>query len=130
MTKVSRRALARYGVDRLVAGVSLSKIAAELASILVGSRRQAEASLLISDIMTELENRGLVARVNLVSARSLPDKLTQQIDNFVRQAAGVNKTILNQQVDKALLGGLRIETANHAWDFTLSKQIESMRGVI
>lgn len=129
MTNVSRRNLAKYGADHLLAGAKLSEVAKELAGVLVGSKRSSELQLLIWDIMRELENRGVIAQANLSSANDLPAKLSQQIGDYVKRAAKVDSVILNQQIDPSLIGGVRIETANRAWDTTVAKEIDDMRKV-
>ncbi|PJE65530.1 hypothetical protein COU91_01020 [Candidatus Saccharibacteria bacterium CG10_big_fil_rev_8_21_14_0_10_47_8] len=129
MTAPSRRSLARYGADQLLGGAKVSEVAKELASAMVASGRQTTAALLVADIMRELEDRGVMARVNLTSAKALPAKLSQQISDYAKRAAKVDDVILNQQLDPALIGGVRIETANRSWDFTVAKKIDDMRKV-
>lgn len=129
MIAPSRRSLARYGADQLLGGVSVSKVAKELAAVMVVSRRQASAPLLVADTMHELEDRGVMAQANLTSARALPAKLSQQISNYVKIAVKVDNVILKQQADPALIGGVRIETANRSWDFTVAKKIDDIRKV-
>lgn len=127
MIAPSRRSLARYGTDQLLGGAGVSKVAKELAAAMVVSGRQASAPLLVADIMHELEDRGVMAQVNLSSASALSAKLSQQISNYVKKAVKADSVILKQQVQPDLIGGVRIGTANYSWDFTVAKKIDDMR---
>lgn len=129
MIAPSRRSLARYGADQLLDGIGVSKVAKELAAVMVVSGRQASVPLLVADIMHELEDRGVVAQVDLTSATALSAKLSQQISSRVKKAVKVDSVILKQQVEPDLIGGVRIGTANYSWDFTVAKKIDDMRKV-
>jgi F0F1-type ATP synthase delta subunit len=127
MTSPSRRLLARYGASQLVAKRPVAEIARELGSVLIASRRQKEADLLVSDIAWELERRGQAANTKLTSAFPLTQSLKQEIQSFVKKAAKVDSVILDEQIDKKVLGGVRIETARHAWDKTLARALADIR---
>ncbi|MBI5906658.1 F0F1 ATP synthase subunit delta [Candidatus Saccharibacteria bacterium] len=129
MIAASRRSLARYGANQLLEGVKMPLVAEKLAAALVISERQASAPLLVADIMRELEDRGVVARADLASANALSARLHKQISDYLKQAVKVDDVILNQQIDPALIGGVRIETANRSWDLTVAKKIDDMRKV-
>jgi len=127
MTSPSRRLLASYGATQLIAQRPVAEIARELGSVLIASRRQKEADLLVSDIAWELEHRGQTANTKLISAFPLTQSLKEEIQSFVKQAAKVDSVILDEQIDKNVLGGVRIETAQHAWDKTLARALADIR---
>jgi len=127
MTSPSRRLLASYGATQLIAQRPVAEIARELGSVLIASRRQKEADLLVSDIAWELEHRGQTANTKLTSAFPLTQSLKEEIQSFVKQAAKVDSVILDEQIDKNVLGGVRIETAQHAWDKTLARALADIR---
>lgn len=129
MIAASRRSLARYAANQLLGGVKMPLVAERLAAALVVSGRQASAPLLVADIMRELEDRGVVAQADLASASVLSVKLSKQISDYLKGAVKVDDVILNQQIDPALIGGVRIETANRSWDLTVAKKIDDMRKV-
>ncbi len=129
MTKLSRRQLAVYGADQLLTNKSPHQVAKELASVLVNSRRQNQAELLADDIGWELERRGQVANANITSARALSEALLKQISTHIKQAAKVRSVIINQNIDKSVIGGVRIETAAHSWDKTLRRKLTDIREI-
>lgn len=127
MTSPSRRRLARYAASQLIAKQPVSTVARELGAILIASKRQKEADLLVSDIAWELENRGLAANTKLTSAFPLPKSLRTEIQNYVKKAAKVDSVVLDEQIDKNVLGGVRIETSHHAWDKTVARALSDIR---
>jgi hypothetical protein len=57
MVNVSRRKLAAYAADELLAGQSLNEVAKKLAAVLIASKRQKQIEQLLQDVAWELENR-------------------------------------------------------------------------
>ena len=127
MAALSRRQLAVYGADRLIDSKNLDTLAAELAAVLVATRRQNQAELLASNIGWELEARGQVANAQLTSARALSESLRQQISVHIKKAAKVGDVIISQEIDDSLIGGVRIETAAHSWDKTIKRKLTDIR---
>jgi F-type H+-transporting ATPase subunit delta len=129
MHNLSRRQLAVYAADQLLDNARPAKIARELAAILIISRRANQAGLLADDIGWELERRGRTANATIVSAHTLSEQLRKDITAHVKKAAGVKEVIINQTVDPSVLGGVRIETAAHSWDKTLSRKLTEIKEV-
>jgi F0F1-type ATP synthase delta subunit len=129
MAKLSRRSLAIYGADQLLANKTPGKVAKELASVLVASRRQNQAEQLVDDIAWELEKRGRMANAQVTSARALSDALRKQVTTHIKTAAKVQQVILNEVVDQSVIGGLKIDTAIHSWDKTLRRKLTQIREV-
>jgi F0F1-type ATP synthase delta subunit len=129
MIKLSRRSIAKYAADQLIAGAKAPALSKQLAVLMVNSKRQSEARLLVMDIMRELEDRGVVARVYVNSAHDLSVELSQEIAGFVRLATKVHDVIVETDTEPNLIGGVRIETANRSWDTTVAKKIDDMRKV-
>jgi F0F1-type ATP synthase delta subunit len=124
---LSRRQLASYGADQILAGISTVKVAKQLAAVLSESRRTKEAELLSRDIAYELETRGKVASANIVTATQISDEIRVQITKFIKEAAKVDEVGLQENIDKSVLGGVKIETAVHAWDKTLAAKLRNIR---
>ena len=99
-------------------------------SFLVSSRRAAQAELLAQDIAWELERRGEVANVSVTTAHELSEQLRKQISSFVKKSARVNQVIIDENLDRSVIGGVRIDTAAHSWDKTLSRKLTEVREVL
>ena len=127
MNKLSRRALARYAVDRLLAGVKPSSLAAELAAVLVESGRGAEAEFLLQDIAWELEARRELVMAKITSVTPLSKALEVELSSQLKKATAAKAVYLEKELDRSLLGGLRIETAAHIWDLSVTSDLNRLR---
>jgi F0F1-type ATP synthase delta subunit len=130
MVELSRRSLAIYGADQLLANKQPGAVAKQLASVLVASRRQNQAEQLVDDIAWELESCGRIANAQVTSARALSDALRKQISAHIKAAASVEQVILNENIDESVIGGVRIDTAAHSWDKTLRRKLIQIREAV
>jgi F0F1-type ATP synthase delta subunit len=130
MAKLSRRTLAIYGADQLLANKSPRAVAKELASVLAASRRQNQSEQLVDDIAWELESRGRIANAQVTSARALSETLRKQIRAHIKTAAKVSEVILNETIDESVIGGVKIDTAAHSWDKTLRRKLIQIREAV
>lgn len=127
MIKISRRQLAVYATNELLDGTAPSKVALRLAAVLVEFKRAHEVDLLIQDINRELEVRGKLANANVTTATELSGSLQNELTKFIKLAAKVDQVTLNENIDKSLIGGVRVETAVHAWDKTVVGKLTQIR---
>lgn len=127
MQKLSRRTLARYAADQLLANQSPKKVAEQLGAVLVASKRAGQAGQLIEDIAYELENRGVMALAEIASATKLDDKLKVELEKFIKKAAAVDQVEIEERVDESLIGGVRIETAKRSFDQTIKRRLTDIR---
>lgn len=127
MNKISRRSLARYGVDQLLAGIPARTVAKHLAAVLIDNKRQKEAPLLLDDINYELQNRGRLAVATVTTANELSVKLRAEVTVLVKKSSKVQQVLLSEKIDKNIIGGLRIETAERTWDKTVIGQLHKLR---
>ncbi len=129
MSKLSRRSLAKYAADQLTNGSSVEETAKKLAAALVENGQQANLDYLMSDIAAELESRGQLAVSQVTSARPLSAELRQQLIAKLKQSTGVEAVLLEEQVDKQLVGGLRVETAGKVWDSSLRRKLQQLKEI-
>lgn len=124
----SRRQLADYIIDYLAGAKARSKLSKNVAAALIASRNKKETDLLMEDVAHELENRGLVAHAKVTTATPLTDQLRGQLKAQLKKAVVVKNVILEEEIDKAVIGGIRIETANHTWDKTIARRLNDIKG--
>jgi F0F1-type ATP synthase delta subunit len=127
MIKLTRRQLAKYAVDELAAKRPTAEIASHLAAVLVMQKRKSEAELLVADIGQELEARGLLAQVRVTSAHLLSAEQLAKLGLQLRKKLAVDGVELSGRIDKKVLGGVLIESANRRWDLTIKKQLNTIR---
>ena len=84
MRLVSRRKLAKYAAEQILAGNDA--VLEEIAGLLIYEKHEREVDLLVRDIEAELAERGeIVASVE--SARALDDSTRRKIEQFLASAA-------------------------------------------
>ena len=129
MTRISRRSLARYAADRLSNGASSADLAKELAAALTANGQAHDSDYLISDIAAELERRGTLSVSQVTSARPLTDDLRTQLKDRLKAATGAQAVVLEETIDKSLIGGLRVETAGKVWDASLRRKLQQLKEI-
>ena len=128
MRLVSRRKLAKYAAEQILAGNDA--VLEEIAGLLIYEKHEREVDLLVRDIEAELaENGEIVASVE--SARALDDNTRHKIEQFLATAAsGKNskpKVSLRESIDPTLIGGFKLQTPTATLDATVSKKLNDLR---
>jgi len=116
--RISRRKLADYIVNRVERGDGIGAVVEELAAYLIDTRRTREAMLIVRSIEDELAARGTVV-AHVQSARPLSNEMKEAIQRLLN-ASTVH---LNEEVDPALIGGIRIEAPGKRLDATVKRKI-------
>lgn len=118
--RLSRRKIAQYAAERLVDGGA--DIVKQVAAMLVAEGRQRELDLIVRDIYDALESKGVVV-ATVSSAHGLSDQLKQAVQKMV----GADRVIIREQINKDLIGGVKIETANKRYDGTVQYKLSELR---
>lgn len=149
MARVSRRKLAMYAAERLLAGDET--VIDELAALVVAEKRERELDLLVRDIEAEMADRGTIV-ATVESARELDASTKSEIERLLtsvegRSAARVSpddtrsearapeagvssrdlKVLLRESIDKTLIGGFKLRTPTQSLDATMSKKLHDLR---
>ncbi|MDO4712690.1 MAG: F0F1 ATP synthase subunit delta [Candidatus Saccharibacteria bacterium] len=119
--RVSRRALAQYAAERLLAGDAA--VIEELAALLVAEGRQHDAALLVRDIEGAMAERGTVV-ATVESARALDAATRRSIEELLGDATQIH---LRQVVRPELIGGVKITTPTQVMDATIAKKLDTLR---
>lgn len=120
--RLSRRKMAAYVADKLVAGTPVSAALREVAAYLQDSRRTREQELLVRDIESEMANRGIVV-ADVASAHPLDKAIEAQI----KAMTGATSLQLRQSVDESLLGGIRIDIPGKRFDGTIRHKLNALK---
>jgi F-type H+-transporting ATPase subunit delta len=129
MNKVSRRALAHWAAEQLQTGKSAADVAKHLAAILKQSKMVGQIDFLIDDIAWELEQQQALAVGKVTTAHDLSRQLEQVLAAQIKKATGAKEVVLEKQVDKSVIGGVRVETASRVWDETVSRKLSELKEV-
>ena len=128
MRLVSRRKLAKYAAEQILAGNDA--VLEEIAGLLIYEKHEREVDLLVRDIEAELAERGeIVASVE--SARALDDSTRRKIEQFLAAVASDKnnkpKVSLRESIDSTLIGGFKLQTPTATLDATVSKKLNDLR---
>ena len=128
MRLVSRRKLAKYAAEQILAGNDA--VLEEIAGLLIYEKHEREVDLLVRDIEAELAEGGeIVASVE--SARALDDNTRRKIEQFLATAASDKnskpKVSLRESIDPTLIGGLKLRTPTAILDATVLKKLNDLR---
>lgn len=128
MRLVSRRKLAKYAAEQILAGNDA--VLEEIAGLLIYEKHEREVDLLVRDIEAELaENGEIVASVE--SARALDDSTRRKIEQFLATAASDKnskpKVSLRESIDPTLIGGFKLQMPTATLDATVSKKLNDLR---
>lgn len=116
--RLSRRKLAAYVADNLVAEEKSSDVLRELAAYLIESRRIRESELMIRAVEDALEERGVtVATVTTASP------LSTELRENIQQLISSRDIQLCEVTDPSIIGGVRIETPSSTLDATIKRKL-------
>jgi len=128
MQTLSRRSLARYAANSMVAGVPSAEIARHLGAALIETKKTKQLAQLIEDIAYELEERKLAAHAQITTAHVIDEQIRKQIENFIAKQTGAKQVTLSENLEPALIGGIHIETAKLSWDETIRRKLTDIGG--
>lgn len=127
MQAISRRKIATYVADQLVAGKDAKSLMKQAASYLIEHKLLSQAELLVRDIEAALAREHGVVLAEITSARELSADLIKNIEQFVKTAEGARAVEVSASVDPSLLGGVIIRTPSSELDTTVRKQLNMLR---
>lgn len=124
--KLSRRSLAKYAAEYLIAGKSQKDISQQLAAYLISTRRTSELDVIIRDIQFYLAENGHIAGA-VTSAHTLTAETVKAIESFAKQKTGAKSVSLDRNVDEALIGGIKLEVPGYELDTTIARQLTLLK---
>lgn len=126
MRLVSRRKLAKYAAEQILAGNDA--VLEEIAGFLVHEKHEREVELLARDIEVELAERGTVV-ATVESARALDLATKDEIKNLLSSNASDQdiNVLLRESIDQALIGGFKLRTPTATLDATIAKKLNDLR---
>ena len=129
MNKVSRRELAHWAAGELIAGKPAVAVAKHLAAVIKESGTANQLNFLIEDIAWELEQQQALAIGKITSSHPLTISLEKALETQIKTMTKAKDVVLEKQIDKAVIGGVRVETASRVWDSTISRKLAELKEV-
>lgn len=122
--RISRRKIAKYFVDELMAGKK--NVHLQLAAYLIESKRTRELAIIIRDIEYRLALRDQVI-ADVTSAHELSDATRRQIEKMVRGIKPKAKVYFRNTVDPDVIGGLKVEVMSRVMDSTVKNKLTALK---
>lgn len=127
MSIVSNAVIARALLADIANGTSMTDATSSLAAYLIEERRVNDTSAIVRDVERQL----LVSKgdlyVRATTATPLNSEMKDQIRAMFGSAEGVKKVIIEETIDKTVIGGVRCETAEKRLDLTVHRQLQRLK---
>lgn len=124
--RLSRRLLATYATEQIIAGADKTTLINQLAGYLVENRRTKEVDLIVRDIEAALAERGTVV-AHVSSARPLSDKSLESVRSIIGSIGSAKSVQLRSSVVPGLLGGVVIEVPGGEFDGSLRRRLNVLK---
>lgn len=124
--RLSRRKIAAYTADQLVAGKS--SVLDELAALIVDEGRERELPLIVRDIEGALLARG-IAVADLDSAYELTGEAKNSLETLVKEQTGAKTVHFRTREEKDLLGGVRLSLPGEELDATVRRRLDNLKAM-
>lgn len=121
--KLSRRKIAEYFADKVLAGGSVADALTEIAAYLIESGRVRETNLVIRALEDALSDRGTVV-ASVASARPLDEMMKSELSALI----GAETVLFRETVNPELIGGVLIETPQQTLDATIKRKLTALYG--
>lgn len=122
MSSPSRRELAE-AILRLSEKLSEAKLTGAVAAFLIENRRTGELDAIMREVARLREQRDNLTEVTATSAFKLNDGARKAIATLL----GKKKLIINEVVDREVLGGVRLETSELMLDLTVRNRLNQLK---
>lgn len=121
----SRTRVAHYLASRLADSGDRAKAVQAAAAWLVTTGRSRQDRYLARDVAQALSERGYVL-VRIATARPLDADARAAIESFLRRETGAQTLELEEIIDPALIGGVRLELPGAELDATVRRRLTAL----
>jgi F0F1-type ATP synthase delta subunit len=127
MPRTSLSQLAKVLADRTMSVSSSKQLASEIASYLVQEKRVNELESILREVRVYRDEKG-VLDVRVVSAHELAAADVSEVESLIRREfPDVKRVTIDQEIDKNLVGGIKIQTARKQLDMTIRNKIDTFK---
>lgn len=125
----SRTKLASQIVNRIELD-GTKELAKKIAAYLIDNAKTGELNSLIRDIIQTRKIKTNIVELTAISAHELERKQIDEITELVKKISpNAEKVIVNNQIDSDVIGGVRLEFANHLLDLSASAKLSKLKQV-
>lgn len=115
-------------VAEMLAKQSEKSLAKKIAAYLIEKGKTNELNSLSRDIMQARKNRDNIIELTAISSHALSETQLEAIKRTVLKISPkADKVIINQKIDESIIGGVRLEFANHLLDLSVSAKLNKLK---
>lgn len=129
MAKESNNVIAQALLSDLRSGKEYKKSIESLAAYLVEEKRLVDLKAVIRDVEKILLDTEGILYVHATSAFELTNSMLNELTQIFQKQSGAKKVIIEQTIDKSVIGGVRCETVDYTLDLTLRRQLQRLKMV-
>lgn len=122
MAKPTKRQIAEAALA-LSGSVSQAKLAKVLAAYLVAERRSGELDAIMRELKTLRERNDGIQEVTVTTAFPASDSVKKQLTELL----GGGTVIMNEVIDKKVIGGVRMEASDYYLDLTVRNRLNKLK---
>lgn len=126
MSNLTRRQLAEYAAERLIAGDDA--VVEHIAAYLVQTRRTREAQLVARDIEAALTRRGVVV-AHVAAARRMEPTTQAAVSDLLKRSFNAKELHIDGTTHPELLSGIRISAADVEFDSTAQHVLNQLKAL-
>ncbi len=125
--KASNAAIARALLSLVNEGKKMDQLIQSLAAFLTTEHRQADAQAIVRELERLLLNTEGKLYVHASSAYSLGKTQKAEITRIFSQQTAAKEVIIQETLDPDVIGGVRLQTADHQLDLTVQRQLQRLK---
>ncbi len=127
MSRVSNTSLARATLAQLKSGKNMAQATKSLAAYLTLERRLGDSQAIIREVERILLSEDGKLYVHATSAFALSEVQMAEITKIFAEQTGAKDIIIHQTIDSDVIGGVRLQTADHQLDLTVQRQLQRLK---
>lgn len=126
----SRRVIARTIAAKVLAEPSRFEHWMKVLAAYLLEKKQADlAELIANDIAREIFAQNGELLVDVTSSHELADNVRQDLKKALADNTGAKSVVLNEQIDRGLIGGLIAQTPDAILDISVRSQLKQLAAI-
>lgn len=124
-SRLSRRSVAHYVANQLVAGRDNELVIQQLAAYIIELGHTKDIKIYVRDIEYELSTRGIVT-ATVWSATALTEQTKKAVTELITRQTAAKTIDMREYIDKDLIGGIKIDIPGRQFDQTIARQLQTL----
>lgn len=129
MLRATNSSIARALLVDIDGGKDMQAITQSLAAYLVQERRLGDLNAILREVERQLLTQRGVLYVHAVVARPMSEQQKQDAVTIFQAQSGAKEVVIEETINKGVIGGVRLTTADQQLDLTVRRQLQRLKNV-